>query len=195
MQPNNWLHSQETKEAPVSVETFRKGKLWGPCTNTWGLKVGGGEGTWGWPPTDVGPMIAVPDERRPPREYRGLRHPQAVAEMWPPLQWEKVATGVGWAAAFYIRTSGAALTAQVRLECWSCSSESKVWEWEGMICIIVYYYYLSNWIGDLEMEKRKSLKNDEDGNLDILKLVSVYAMRGNELSERNWYFSSCVFEM
>ena len=43
-------------------------------------------------------------------------------------------------------------------------------------------------------KKRKSLKNDQDRNLDILKLVSVYAMRGNELSERNWYFSSCVFE-
>jgi len=47
-------------------------------------------------------MIAVLDERRPPREYRGLRHPQAVAEMWPPLQWEKVATGVVWLLLFIL---------------------------------------------------------------------------------------------
>ena len=48
-------------------------------------------------------MIAVLDERRPPREYRGLRYPQAVGEMWPPLQWEKVATGVVWLLLFILR--------------------------------------------------------------------------------------------
>ena len=36
--------ARRPRKLPGALETFRKGKLWGPCTNTWGLKVVRGRG-------------------------------------------------------------------------------------------------------------------------------------------------------